>query len=124
MAATTAPAEGTRSAVAEDEQSVWPFLRFILGGLVTAAVFVWAGPHLLALVPPLKVSSEFSSPARVALGIAGLMCFLTLAAARQALRVPGRRTLVLMKIPPAVVPWLAGVFPLAVGLLFGLTVFT
>ena len=70
------------------------------------------------------VSSEFSFPARVALGIAGLTSYLTLAAALQALRVPDKGSLVLMKIPPAVVPWLAGVFPLAVGLLIGLTVFT
>ena len=109
--------------MSEDEQSVWPFLRFILQGLVTAALFGLAGPCLLALVPQLGVKSEFSILARVALGVAGLMCFLTLAAARQALRVTGQGNLVLIKIPPAVVPWLAGVFPLAVGLLIGLTVF-
>ncbi|HEX2514484.1 MAG TPA: hypothetical protein VH257_07235 [Chloroflexota bacterium] len=113
-----------RSEISEDEQRVWPFLRFILQGLVTGAVFVWAGPHLLALVPQLGVTPGFSILARVALGFAGVMCFLTVAAARQVLRVPGERTLVLMKIPSAVVPWLAGLFPLAVGLLIGLAVFT
>ena len=110
--------------MSEDEQRVWPFLRFILRGLVTAAVFVWAGPLLLAHVPQLGVTPGFSILARVALGVAGLMCFLTLAAARQVQRVPGERTLVLVKIPPAVVLWLAGLFPLAVGLLIGLAVFT
>jgi hypothetical protein len=121
MAATDPMTVRGEGAPIDEEQSIWPFLRFAGAGAGAAILAALLGPCLIS--PWLGAPGEASIAARVALGFAGLMGLLTGFALYELVRVPGQGSPVLVKVPAQLTPWLTGLVPILVGILIGMAFF-